>query len=452
MKTIAIACLTALLFGASAAAEVRYETVFEDSFVDNRHGWRQDVNRFVTKKIANGKFVFEHRRRKGRWFALKKIGIDPSRDFQIEADLKKVKGPDEWAYGIVWGGSIESDSYYFFGIRGTGLCFYGKKTREGWRQLKEWGRHAAVNRFNSANKVAIRKEGTTTRFFVNDAHIGDALFENFFGDLAGFKIVRNIGIEIHYFLVTQGGLVSVETPAGKEENADKEEKPEKKFALVIGNGDYASAPLANPVSDARAMAEAFRRLGFDATIHENITQRAMKEAVDGFGQRLKGCDAGLFFYSGHGIQAKGQNYLMPVDANPSTESEVEYECVNAGRILAEMEGAGCAVNIVILDACRNNPFERGWTRSSAGSGLAAMTAPSGTLIAYATAPGTVAFDDSSLDNHSPYASSLLKHIGTPNISILELFQRVRKDVIEVTGDRQIPWESTSLTDNFYFVK
>ena len=452
MKTIVIVCLTALLFGASTAAEVRCETVFEDFFIDNRYGWRQDENRLVTKKIANGKFVFENRRRKGRWFALKKIGIDPSRDFQIEADLKKVKGSDEWAYTIVWGGSRESDSYYFFGIRGTGACFYGKKTREGWRQLKVWGRNAAVNRFNSESKVAIRKEKTTTRFFVNDVHIGDAPFENFFGDLAGFKIVRNLGIEIDHFLVTQGALVSVEATDGKPDKAKRAEKPEKKVALVIGNGNYASAPLANPVSDARAMAEAVRRLGFDATVHENITQRAMKEVIDGFGRRLKGSDAGLFFYSGHGIQAKGQNYLMPVDANPSTESEVEYECVNAGRILAEMEGAGCVVNIVILDACRNNPFERGWTRSSAGSGLAAMTAPSGTLIAYATAPGTVAFDDTSRDNHSPYTSSLLKHIGTPSISILELFQRVRKDVIEVTGDRQIPWESTSLTDNFYFLK
>lgn len=224
---------------------------------------------------------------------------------------------------------------------------------------------------------------------------------------------------------------------------------QKKLALLIGNGAYPDAPLTNPVNDARKMAAALKRLGFEVIVHENVGQKEMKRAIDKFGHALKGYDAGLFFYSGHGIQVNGENYLMPVDANPASENDVEYDCVNAGRILGKMEDAGKKTNIIILDACRNNPFERGWTRSAKGKGLAFMNAPSGSLIAYATSPGNVAFDMSESSN-SPYTAALLQHIETPNITISEMFQRVRSAVMRETNDEQIPWESTSLTGNFYF--
>ena len=224
---------------------------------------------------------------------------------------------------------------------------------------------------------------------------------------------------------------------------------QKKLALLIGNGAYPDAPLTNPVNDARKMAAALKRLGFEVIVHENVGQKEMKRAIDKFGHALKGYDAGLFFYSGHGIQVNGENYLMPVDANPASENDVEYDCVNAGRILGKMEDAENKTNIIILDACRNNPFERSWTRSAKGKGLAFMNAPSGSLIAYATSPGNVAFDMSESSN-SPYTAALLQHIETPNITISEMFQRVRSAVMRETNDEQIPWESTSLTGNFYF--
>ena len=144
----------------------------------------------------------------------------------------------------------------------------------------------------------------------------------------------------------------------------------------------------------------------------------------------------------------GFQHIGLVDAGLKAEEEVEYDCVRADRVLAKMEAAGSKTNIVILDACRDNPFERSWRRGTKGSGLATMNAPMGSLIAYATAPGRTALDGT--EKNGVYTAALLDHIGVPNISVLEMFQRVRTSVIADTNNAQIPWESTSLTGNFYF--
>ena len=176
----------------------------------------------------------------------------------------------------------------------------------------------------------------------------------------------------------------------------------------------------------------------------------MKRAMDEFGQKLKKYDIGLFFYAGHGLQVNGSNYLIPIDAKLENENDVEYDCVRAGRILAKMESAGSSTNIVILDACRDNPFERGWRRGTQGNGLAFMNAPSGSLIAYATSPGSTAADGTG--RNGLYTSALLEHIITPNITIEDVFKRVRTTVRLQSASKQIPWESTSLEGNFYFKK
>ncbi|MBP1665776.1 MAG: hypothetical protein H6Q23_636 [Bacteroidetes bacterium] len=223
---------------------------------------------------------------------------------------------------------------------------------------------------------------------------------------------------------------------------------QKRLALVIGNGSYTGSFLANPENDARAMKNVLVQYGFDVLEYENLTQAQMKKAMDEFGNRLKNYDVGLFFYAGHGIQAKGYNYLIPVDADLKSEEQVEYDCVQADRILALMEASGTDVNIIILDACRNNPFERSWTRSSSGKGLAFMNAPKGSLIAYATAPGSTASDGSG--NNGLYTSALLESIRIPKINILQVFQNVRVIVSDKSEGRQVPWESTSLTGDFIF--
>jgi uncharacterized protein (TIGR02145 family) len=230
--------------------------------------------------------------------------------------------------------------------------------------------------------------------------------------------------------------------------AQSTQQPQKKIALVIGNGNYSSGILANPENDARSMTGVLRRLGFTVYPYENLNAGQMKKAIDDFGLKQKGNTVGLFYYAGHGIQAKGYNYLIPVDAVLKTEEQVEYDCIRADRILSLMETSGTTINIIILDACRNNPFERSWTRSATGKGLAFMSAPRGTLIAYATAPGNTASDGAG--QNGLYTSAILESIQIPDINVIQMFQNVRNIVSQKSGNNQIPWESTSLTGDFYF--
>lgn len=221
---------------------------------------------------------------------------------------------------------------------------------------------------------------------------------------------------------------------------------ERRVALVIGNSAYRDSPLSNPVNDARDMAAALRGLGFEVIHGENLSQNEMKRQIRSFGEKIPNGGVGLFYYAGHGIQIKGSNYLIPVDANIVREEEVEYESVDVGLVLAQMEAARNRLNIVILDACRNNPFARRFR--SPQKGLASIDAPSGTLIAYATAPGSVASDGAG--KNGLYTQELLKQMRTPNLSIEQVFKQVRIAVRNLTQGRQIPWEASSLVGDFYF--
>jgi len=218
-------------------------------------------------------------------------------------------------------------------------------------------------------------------------------------------------------------------------------------ALVIGNADYDTAPLRNPVNDARSMSSTLRELGFSVELLEDASQKEMKRAIDRFGEKLRDGGIGLFYYSGHGIQVSGRNYLVPVNAEITSEPDVEYESVDAGRVLAKMDAARNGMNIVILDACRNNPFARSFRNAS--QGLATLNAPSGTFISYATAPGSVASDGSG--NIGLYTGELIRHMKTPGLKIEEVFKKVRADVQEQSGDKQVPWDASSLTGDFYFI-
>lgn len=224
-----------------------------------------------------------------------------------------------------------------------------------------------------------------------------------------------------------------------------------RVALVIGNGAYVHTdPLANPANDARLMAGTLRDLGFDVIEHVDLDAGGMKRAIKEFGLRLDdaGEDAvGLFFYAGHGLQVNGANYLVPVSANIERESDVDIEAVEANWVLDQMEYARNPLNIVILDACRNNPLTRGFRATTRG--LARMEAPGGTLIAYSTRPGEVAVDGIGTNN-SPYTAALAETITERGLALSEVFINVRLKVMEVTGERQIPWEEGGLTANFYF--
>ena len=226
---------------------------------------------------------------------------------------------------------------------------------------------------------------------------------------------------------------------------------EKRLALIIGNSDYIyGGTLNNPINDARAMSEVLQKVGFEVLKHENLNQKEMKKAIDEFGTKLYDYDVGLFYYAGHGIQSGGFNYLIPVESQLRAYEDVEYDCVRADRILRKMEYASTDVNVLILDACRDNPFERRWTRAASGKGLAFMDAPSGSLIAYATSPGRTAADGTG--KNGLYTEALLKYIQKRGLQIEEVFKNVRREVEVKSAGNQTPWESTSLKGYFYFKK
>ncbi|HLZ18018.1 MAG TPA: caspase domain-containing protein, partial [Smithellaceae bacterium] len=222
---------------------------------------------------------------------------------------------------------------------------------------------------------------------------------------------------------------------------------QQRVALVIGNSNYETGPLVNPANDASDMASALRKLGFTVILKKDANLEIMEEAMEDFGNRLKKGGVGLFFYAGHGVQVYGSNYLIPVGAKIKKESDIKYRAVDAARILDEMDNAGNGMNIVILDACRDNPFGRSFRSASRGLSIIS-TAPRGTYITYSTSPGNVAADGKG--RNSPYTESLLNHINTPGLPIEQVFKQVRQDLTRKTGGRQVPWELSSLSGDFYF--
>jgi len=223
-------------------------------------------------------------------------------------------------------------------------------------------------------------------------------------------------------------------------------RAERRTALIIGNGAYKDFPLKNPANDATDMAALLRRQGFDVTLLTNANKAKMVDAVREFGMKLRQGGVGLFFFAGHGLQIRGENYLVPVGARVEAEAEAEFECLEANRVLRMMEDAKNDLNIVILDACRNNPFARSFR--SADRGLAQMNAPTGSLVAFATAPGSVAADGEG--RNGLYTGYLLRHMAEPGVPVLQMLMRVRNDVLKASGRKQTPWESSSLTGDFFF--
>jgi formylglycine-generating enzyme required for sulfatase activity len=221
---------------------------------------------------------------------------------------------------------------------------------------------------------------------------------------------------------------------------------EKRVALVIGNSTYPTGRLKNPVNDARAIAQTLREVGFDVLLHENLSYRDMRRAILEFGARLEEGGVGFVYYAGHGLQVAGRNYLIPVNADINSENEVEVEAVDIATVLARMETSKTRLNIVVLDACRDNPFARSFR--SVARGLASIDAPAGTMIAYATAPGRVAYDGTG--GNSPYATQLARAMRERGLKLEDVFKRVLRTVREETKGQQVPWFSSSVEGDFMF--
>ena len=234
---------------------------------------------------------------------------------------------------------------------------------------------------------------------------------------------------------------------------------QRKAALVIGNSAYRVGALKNPVNDAQAVAASLRTLGFDVALRENTSLRDMIESFRQFSVTARSAQVRLVFYAGHGVQVKGRNYLLPVDTEIRAEDEVAAKSADLNELLERLGTTQQGINIVILDACRNNPFSgsevvgpdgrRLKFRGVTPAGLAPVEAPLGSMVAFSTAPGGVALDNPG-EKNSLYTKHLLGTMQTPGLPIEMVFKQVRLGVARETGRVQVPWESSSLTGDFCF--
>jgi tetratricopeptide (TPR) repeat protein len=241
------------------------------------------------------------------------------------------------------------------------------------------------------------------------------------------------------------------TPVAVIPPAAKVPDTRRKVALVIGNSAYKHAgTLPNPTNDARDLAAALRKLGFDVVEGRDLDRPGMDGAIRQFSRKLDGADLAIFFYAGHGMQVAGKNYLVPIDAKLERPGDLNFDTVDVALVLAQMESEN-RVNLIFLDACRDNPLARSLSRSmgtrssSVGNGLAQIQSAVGTMIAYATQPDNVALDGDG--KNSPFTTALLKHIVTPGLDIGTVMRRVRTDVIAATKQKQVPWDHSSLTND-----
>ena len=443
-------CLILSLGGTSYCQNYKQE-IFYDNFMDNKNSWSiVDIPKQGSTSVTNGRYYLENFQKTGSFYTYRDLDINEAEDFEIEASIEKYEGVKTWGYGIVWG-MKDPDNCYIFNIAEVGEFNISKFTNAKHTTIVNWEKSDAINMgYGSTNKLTIKKNNAKLNFYINDHKVSEINFPGFFGNKFGFSMNRNMKIAVDNLRISfHSNDKQLIQSNFSNTYSIKATTIDKRIALVIGNSEYENAgTLRNPVNDAFEMNQALVKVGFEVMEYYNLDQEEMKRVIDNFGLELISANVGLFFYAGHGIQAKGHNFLIPIDANLVSESDVEYDCIDAGRILGKMENANNRANIIILDACRDNPFERSWTRSTQGRGLASMDAPVGSIIAYATAPGTTASDGTG--NNGLYTSALIENIAIPGLSIEDMFKQVRIAVINQSNGKQTPWESTSLTGNFYF--
>ena len=308
---------------------------------------------------------------------------------------------------------------------------------------------------NSIEKNIGKKETEKLGAFENEPKIDTSEHANKKGD----KNNDQIGVSIGYYKnepVTNTNETSVSNKANdlnkSEEGGSVTTQMQngtelgKRLALVVGNSNYKTRPLKNPINDANDVSNALKASGFQVIDIRDATLQQMRVGIRQFGDRLINNDVGLVYYSGHGVEVKGRNYFIPVNADIQREDEIADQGLDVSLILEKMNTAGKGVNILIVDACRDDPFGRSFRSSSRG--LAQMDAPRGTIIAYATSPGKVAADGDG--RNSPYTKNLVKAMQQPNKPIEQVFKEVRRAVQEETKNQQTPWENTSLSGDFYF--
>ena len=306
------------------------------------------------------------------------------------------------------------------------------------------------------------KETDTLRVFVNNQELAkerDLRFNKEASPCPGtYYFTRSINLQEGENVIR---VVAV-NPTGMKESQRtvKNFKRETRLALLIGNATYpGDDALKNPVNDATDMAKALEKLGFTVILKTDMKQKEMALEIARFAEQLRNYQVGLFYYAGHGIQVGGENYLVPVDAIPQDhqpdEAEIRTNCVRAGELLDRIDHPDALARIIILDACRNNPFDGPGSRGIGGDGGLAPITPkdskdTGLLIAFATSPGKKANDGSG--KNSLYTEALLRNIQQPNVPLVLVFDNVITDVKKASRSTQVPWVNMSGGGNFYFLR
>jgi uncharacterized caspase-like protein len=264
----------------------------------------------------------------------------------------------------------------------------------------------------------------------------------------GFALIFNFYAHSQQLLKVRSeeGAYNIIPAAGDSMRTKMES--EKRYALVIGNKSYRVGPLQNAVNDANDLAELIAQRNFKVTKIVDGTKLEIKNAIREFSEQIAAGGVGLFYYSGHGVQLDGENYLVPIDASLEYKEEVPENCISVSSILRFMETSNNRLNIIILDACRNSPF-KSFSRSGE-QGMVRVEAPSGSIVAYSTAPGKTASDGNG--RNGLYTSKLLKYLNVPGMKIEDVFKQVRIEVTKESNNAQSPWESNSLMGDFYFNK
>jgi len=344
----------------------------------------------------------------------------------------------------------QGTQYYVDGTKQAGRWEKGKYIGATPVPVVTWIEPTSATTKLSSARVRLKaciKSSKNVRLYVNDVPI-KSIYK-------GFKVENSCDVSLDRTIRLNVGknlLKIVASNAAGRTVSSKTIFYEKRIALVIGNSQYRTAPLRNPVNDAQAMKNALQNLDFEVLFYSNLSQKQMKRAINRFGQKIRTSGVvGLFYYAGHAMEVKGVNYLIPVDAEIQKEPDVELDSVKLARVTIKMKSAGNRMNIIILDACRDDPFSdiRSFFRSMTKTrGLARITAPYGTFIAFATAPGSVAADGEGANGL--YTEELIKAISVPGRKIEDLFKHVRKKVFEKSNGSQTPWDEISIVDDFYF--
>lgn len=431
--------------------------LIKEEFEDNALNWPIGSRDFTNFSIFSGKYHFEHSRKVSGWLVTNTLPVEIPDNVSIEAKINKISGVGA-GYGIIFGGADVSNIHTFV-ISSNGYYRYAYYNNNKFIEVIKWTKSPYINGGNATNLIKVGIEGNSIKFYVNNALISQAPYSIRYGDKLGFIIYKDQKIEIDYLQIKGPQRILTNKPTKQALEVTKREvtepkeslpKAENRIALVIGNSSYPNAPLKNPVNDALLVTSTLRNLGFDVLSITDASRSQIRNAIIEFGDKLvENKGVGLFYYAGHGIQANGVNYIVPVDAEIQRAFEIEDECIRTDRVMRMMSQFQNPLNIVILDACRNNPYTRSFR--SLDRGLAQpQAAARGSIVAFATAPGMTASDGDG--DNGLYTQELVKAMQKEGLTIEEVFKQVRINVSQISGGDQIPWENSSLMGDFYFIR